>query len=122
MLHSPSEASAKALPRVSIKSPELNASLTSLIQDMVNLNGKRSSGIETSLILCGHTHIPRVVRLRDGRMIVNPGSVGLPGYDGQAPVSYVVEVGTPHACYAILERTRGGWSATIRYVPYDNAD
>src|SRR5712672_3405865 len=43
MLHSPSEASAKALPRVSIKSPELNASLTSLIQDMVNLNGKRSN-------------------------------------------------------------------------------
>jgi len=32
----------------------------------------------------------------------------------------VVEVGTPHACYAILERTRAGWSATIRYVPYDN--
>ena len=53
-------------------------------------------------------------------MIVNPGSVGLPGYDGKAPVSYVVEVGTPHACYAILERTRGGWSASIRYVPYDN--
>jgi hypothetical protein len=54
-------------------------------------------------------------------MIVNPGSVGLPGYNGQGPVSYVVEVGTPHACYAILEHTRGGWSATIRYVPYDSA-
>ena len=61
------------------------------------------------------------IRLRDGRIIVNPGSVGLPGYDGKAPISYVVEVGTPHACYAILEHTRGGWSATIRYVPYDNA-
>lgn len=79
-----------------------------------------AEGINAQVILCGHTHIPRVIRLRDGRMIVNPGSVGLPGYDGQAPVSYVVEVGTPHACYAILERTRGGWSATIRYVPYDN--
>jgi diadenosine tetraphosphatase ApaH/serine/threonine PP2A family protein phosphatase len=79
-----------------------------------------AEGINAQIILCGHTHIPRVIRLRDGRMIVNPGSVGLPGYDGEAPVSYVVEVGTPHACYAILERTRGGWSATIRYVPYDN--
>jgi predicted phosphodiesterase len=78
-------------------------------------------GIEASLILCGHTHIPRVVRLRDGRMIVNPGSVGLPGYDGQAPVPYKVEVGTPDACYAIIERISKGWSATIRYVPYDNA-
>jgi predicted phosphodiesterase len=78
-------------------------------------------GIDASLILCGHTHIPRVVRLRDGRMIINPGSVGLPGYDGQTPVPYKVEVGTPDACYAIIERISSGWSTTIRYVPYDNA-
>ena len=80
-----------------------------------------AAGVEASLILCGHTHIPRVVRLRDGRMIVNPGSVGLPAYDGQTPFRYKVEAGTPDACYAILECTRAGWSATIRYVPYDNA-
>ena len=30
-----------------------------------------ASGIAASLILCGHTHIPRVVRLRDGRLAVN---------------------------------------------------
>ncbi len=78
-----------------------------------------AEGINAEVILCGHTHIPRVVRLRDGRLIVNPGSVGLPGYDGRAPVPYIVEVGTPHACYAIIERTRAGWSVTIRYVPYD---
>ena len=77
--------------------------------------------IDASLILCGHTHIPRVVRLRDGRMIVNPGSVGLPGYDGRTPVPYMVEVGTPDACYAIIERTAAGWSTAIRYVPYDSA-
>jgi diadenosine tetraphosphatase ApaH/serine/threonine PP2A family protein phosphatase len=74
-------------------------------------------GIDVSLILCGHTHIPRVVRLRDGRMIVNPGSVGLPGYAGQTPLPYKVEVGTPDACYAIVERISNGWSVTIRYVP-----
>jgi len=78
-----------------------------------------AGGIDAELILCGHTHIARMVRLRDGRLVVNPGSVGLPGYDGKSPVPYVVEVGTPHACYAILERTGRGWSATIRYVPYD---
>jgi predicted phosphodiesterase len=77
--------------------------------------------IDASLILCGHTHIPRVVRLRDGRMIVNPGSVGLPGYDGQSPIPYKVEVGTPDACYGILERKRAVWSAALRYVPYDHA-
>ncbi|OPZ00102.1 metallophosphoesterase [Bradyrhizobium sacchari] len=80
-----------------------------------------AEGIDARIILCGHTHIPRVVRLRDGRLVVNPGSVGLPGYDGKVPVPYVVEVGTPHACYAILEHAGGDWSATIRYVPYDNA-
>jgi len=78
-----------------------------------------AEGIDAEIILCAHTHIPRMVRLRDGRLVVNPGSVGLPGYDGKVPVPYVVEVGTPHACYAILEHAGGGWSATIRYVPYD---
>jgi predicted phosphodiesterase len=80
---------------------------------------EKAKGIDASLILCGHTHIPRVVRLCDGRMVVNPGSVGLPGYQGRHPVSHRVEVGTPHACYAILERGRAGWSTTIRYVAYD---
>lgn len=80
-----------------------------------------AGGVTAELILCGYTHIPRVVRLRDGRLIVNPGSVGLPGYDGKVPVPYVVEVGIPHACYAILEHAGGGWLATVRYVPYDSA-
>ena len=80
----------------------------------------QARGIDASLILCGHTHIARVVRLKDGRMIVNPGSVGLPSYHGQCPVPFKVEVGTPDACYAILERVSGRWSTTIRYVPYDN--
>lgn len=79
-----------------------------------------AEGIGASLIICAHTHIPRVVRLRDGRMAVNPGSVGLPGYGMQKPVPHTVETGTPDACYAILERSRGSWSATIRYVPYDS--
>lgn len=82
---------------------------------------REAAGVDSSLILCGHTHIPRVVRLRDGRLVVNPGSVGLPGYLGSAPVAHVVEAGTPHACYAILERTAGVWHAGIRYVAYDSA-
>src|SRR5262245_58386415 len=31
-----------------------------------------AEGIDAQLILCGHTHIARVVRLRDGRVVVNP--------------------------------------------------
>ena len=76
------------------------------------------AGLDASLILCAHTHIPRVVRLGDGRLVVNPGSVGLPGYTGTRPVPYKVETGTPDACYAILRKAPHGWSATIRYEPY----
>jgi diadenosine tetraphosphatase ApaH/serine/threonine PP2A family protein phosphatase len=79
-----------------------------------------ASGIAASLILCGHTHIPRAVRLRDGRPVVNPGSVGCPGYEYGKPVFHKVETGTPDACYAILDRTSRGWSATFRHVPYDH--
>jgi predicted phosphodiesterase len=81
---------------------------------------EQAAGADASLILCGHTHLPRVVRLRDGRLVVNAGSVGLPGYRGTAPVAHAVEAGTPHACYAILERTAAAWHAAIRYVPYDH--
>jgi len=77
-------------------------------------------GIAQSLILCGHTHIPRVVRLRDGRLVVNPGSVGCPGYIGKRPVIHTVQTGTPNACYAILERRPLGWNVTFRYLPYDH--
>jgi predicted phosphodiesterase len=81
---------------------------------------REAEDIVASLILCAHTHIPRVVRLRDGRIVLNPGSVGLPGYDAKAPVYHKVEVGTPDACYAIVERRSGDWNVTYRYVPYDH--
>lgn len=79
-----------------------------------------AEGIDASLILCGHTHIPRAVRLRDGRLVVNPGSVGCPGYTDEAPVPHIVQAGAPDASYAILEQTAGGWSVTFRLVPYDS--
>ena len=80
-----------------------------------------AAGVDASLILCGHTHIPRIVRLRDGRFVVNAGSVGCPGYVGGEPVPHIVQTGTPDACYAVLERSLLGWQATFRLVPYDPA-
>jgi predicted phosphodiesterase len=79
-----------------------------------------AEGIEQSLILCGHSHIPRAVKLRDGRLVVNPGSVGCPGYRDTAPFPHLMETGIPDACYAILELRAGRWQATFRHVPYDN--
>jgi diadenosine tetraphosphatase ApaH/serine/threonine PP2A family protein phosphatase len=79
-----------------------------------------AAGITQSLILCAHTHIARAVRLSDGRLIVNPGSVGSPGYRDIHPSPHVVEAGTPDARYAILEWVGGAWRATFRHVPYDH--
>jgi diadenosine tetraphosphatase ApaH/serine/threonine PP2A family protein phosphatase len=77
-------------------------------------------GITQPLILCAHTHIARAVRLADGRLIVNPGSVGSPGYRDTLPSPHVVEAGTPDARYAILEFADGAWRVTFRHVPYDH--
>ena len=79
-----------------------------------------AQGITQSLILCAHTHLARAVRLRDGRLIVNPGSVGSPGYRDTHPFPHVIEAGTPDARYAILELAAGAWRVTFRHVPYDH--
>jgi len=81
---------------------------------------KAAEGIAQRLILCGHSHLARAVRLADGRMVVNPGSVGSPGYRDVHPFPHVVEAGTPDARYAILELVDGAWRATFRHVPYDH--
>jgi predicted phosphodiesterase len=79
-----------------------------------------ATGIAQSLILCGHTHIARAVRLADGRLVVNPGSVGSPGYRDTHPFAHVIEAGTPDARYAILESKGDRWDVTFRHVPYDH--
>lgn len=69
---------------------------------------QRAEGLDFPVLLCGHTHVSRVVRLRDGRLVVNPGSVGLQ-----------INYGAPDARYAVLERHGGRWAANLRAVPYD---
>jgi predicted phosphodiesterase len=71
------------------------------------------------LVLCAHSQTARTVSL-DGLLIVNPGSVGMPGYADDLPVPHVMEAGTTHALYAVVERTGSGWTAALRAVPYDH--
>jgi predicted phosphodiesterase len=80
---------------------------------------ERAGDVRHGLILCGHTHVPRAVRLDDGRLIVNPGSVGLQAYDDTHPRPHVVENGTPHARYALLTQRDGDWQVELRALPYD---
>jgi putative phosphoesterase len=71
------------------------------------------------VILCGHTHVPRTVWLPDGRLVINPGSVGVPAYDDDKPYPHKMEAGSPHARYAVLSRTDRGWRVEHIAVPYD---
>lgn len=79
-----------------------------------------AAGLEYPLMLCGHSHIARAVQLSDGRLLVNPGSVGCPGFDYDVPVYHKAQAGTPFASYAILEKTPRGWQSSFRLVRYDN--
>lgn len=81
--------------------------------------GTAMQGVAHGVILCGHTHVPRVMRLADGRLIVNPGSVGLQGFDDDHGHAHVIETRAPHARYALLERGAVGWSVSLRAVAYD---
>jgi predicted phosphodiesterase len=80
---------------------------------------ERTGSSDAPLILCGHSHIQHAVQLDDGRLIVNPGSVGLQAYHCEYPSPHVVEMGSPHARYAIVEQRGGAWLAELLAVPYD---
>ena len=90
-----------------------------LIPTSSALMAERTGACDASLIFCGHTHIPRVARLLNGQTIVNPGSVGIQAYDGHHPIPHTVEIGSPHARYAIAERSPQGWIIEQFAVPYD---
>ncbi len=77
-----------------------------------------------SLLACGHSHVPRAVRLRSKLLIINPGSVGLPAYDDDHPYPFSkfhrIENGSPDARYAVVEKSGGHWHCDLISVPYDH--
>ena len=60
------------------------------------------------VLVCGHTHVPWATE-HDGRLAINPGSVG-------SPIN-----GDPRAQYALCEWRGGKWQVTHRAVSYDLA-
>ena len=86
-----------------------------------------AAGVSHPVLLCAHTHISRLVTLGDGRLVLNPGSVGCPAYEDDAPVPHRVETGSPNASYAILDLGSGDTSASTRFdvtfrsIAYDHA-
>ena len=78
-------------------------------------------GLAARIVLCGHSHQAAVVRLPDGPLVVNPGSLGLPGFRitrGEHP--HVAEARSPHARYAMLTLDEAGADRVdLLAVPYD---
>jgi len=72
---------------------------------------REAEGIASAVILCGHTHVARTLRLGDGRLIANPGSVGMQ-----------LVRGSPDAHYAVVEKGRRGWQTALIAVPYDTEE
>lgn len=70
---------------------------------------REAQGLDYPVMLCGHTHVARSVRLYDGRLVINPGAVGLQ-----------LVHGSPDARYAIIERRNGRWLTSLRVVEYDH--
>lgn len=81
---------------------------------------QRLGNASAAIMLCGHTHIPRVIETPQQTLIVNPGSVGLPAYDDETPEYHVMETGSAHARYAILEYKKNRWQAELIAVPYEH--
>ncbi len=79
---------------------------------------REAEGVDAPVILCAHTHIPRVLQVPGGPMILNPGSVGCPAYDDENPAYHHMQTGTPNASYAILEKQADCWTASKRSIPY----
>ncbi len=81
---------------------------------------ERMGDTDATLIGCGHTHTPDLVRLPKGPTIVNPGSVGCPAFlDSRLDPPFVFQLGAPDARYAIVEKVQGIWQVDFIAVPYD---
>ncbi|CAN0605924.1 unnamed protein product, partial [Ectocarpus sp. 12 AP-2014] len=59
---------------------DCRASTDRMIARELSAVEERLGEVKAPLILCGHTHTPRSVRLPNGQRIVNPGAVGCPAY------------------------------------------
>jgi putative phosphoesterase len=64
---------------------------------------EKTRHIQQRIILCGHSHVNRVIYLSNGKIIINPGSVGLPAYLGNGEHRFAMESMTPHAKYTIVK-------------------
>lgn len=76
-------------------------------------------GVSQKVIFCAHTHIPRVVYLPNHKIVINPGSVGLPAYEDELPIYHKMESGSPYANYTIITKQEEKWFIEQIFIPYN---
>jgi predicted phosphodiesterase len=69
------------------------------------------------VMLCGHSHNP-ALRLVEGTLVLNPGSVGCPVFVDR-PFARTLEHRSPHARYAVLTLHGKRWGAEMFALEYD---
>jgi predicted phosphodiesterase len=75
------------------------------------------ASVAAPVVLCGHSHLSWAVGV-GAKIVVNPGSVGLPAYADDAP-PHAMQTGDPRARYALLERGGSGLDVTPVFLEYD---
>lgn len=91
-----------------------NGSILKKTEDILKL----VNGISQNIIFCAHTHIPRVVYLPNNKIVINPGSVGLPAYEDTLPIYHKMESGSPYANYTIVTKKKDDWMIEQILIPY----
>ncbi len=64
-----------------------------------------------TLILCGHTHVPRASRRPSGQLVLCPGSAHRPLFENNPTLDLQWSPGT--TCYAIADDGPGSWRAEL---------
>jgi len=70
------------------------------------------------IILCGHSHTPRLIELKSGQLIINPGSVGLQAYSDDIP-PHKIQNFNSYASYSILEKQNDEYNVEFIRVDYN---
>lgn len=60
------------------------------------------SDIDQKIVLCGHSHIQRIINT-ENKIVINPGSVGLPAFDDDLPIPHKMENFCSHAKYSTVK-------------------
>jgi len=81
---------------------------------------KLLNGVNSPIVLCGHSHIPRCVALSTGQLIINPGSVGLQAYRDEEPNLHSMQNDSAKASYVtLLKDSQSNWKVEFQKVSYD---